>query len=289
MAMQIHAQTGRTMRLIDRIVFFSIVAGASLLPGCQATEPKRKPLSVLPLVVAEGVVNANASLIGGTLRAMGSVDGTITDADGVLRSFSLDGVLFYLSPSYLRFDLKKFGDRQILLGSNAEQYWVYNKQDDEFLCGVHGVDRELPIAFPIRPRQLLDALGLGPIGDSLGSESVGRVQRIETETQQILFLVRDEVGAVVVEKEYWLDRFAPRLIRRVLFRDGDGGLEMDSRLNDYRDPPEGGPMLPHKMEASWPGAGASLTFTISKWSVHPVVGPTGPQFSTPEACVTNGT
>jgi hypothetical protein len=307
--MRTWTQMGRSMRPIERKSFLSaavwVGGGLMLLVGCNGPGRTSQPLPALPRVVAERIVNANASLIDGTLRAMGSVDGTVTDEKGVRRSFSLDGVLFYLRPSYLRFDLKKFGDRQILLGSNAEQYWIYNKQDGAFRCSVHGDDEELSAAFPIRPRQLLDALGLSPIGDSfrelldalglsligdsLRDQSVGRVQRIETDSQQILFIVRDESGAMVVEKEYWLDRFAPRLIRRVVFRDGDGGLEMDSRLSDYRVSFDDGPLLPHLMEANWPGAGASLTFTIAKWSVHPAVGPTGPQFSTPEACTSNGT
>lgn len=275
------------MRLSERIAFV-FVGGVVVLSGCQ-NPPRIEPLPPLSRVLAEGIVNANASRIGGTLRAMGSVDGTATDADGVRRSFSLDGMMFYLSPSYLRFELKKFGDRQLLLGSNADRYWIYSKQDEKYRCGVHGVKQEVPADFPIKPQQLLDAFGLGPIVDSLRGESVGRAQRIQWETQQILFLVRDQSGAVVVEKEYWLDRFAPRLIRRVVFRDGDGAVEMESRLGDYRDFVEGGPLLPYLMEASWPRAGAKLTFTVSKWSVHPAVGPTGPQFSTPKACLTNGT
>jgi len=285
------------MRLIEKKSFLCAAAGVGvlvgvglmLLVGCNGPGRTSQPLPALPRVVAERIVNANASLIDGTLRAMGSVDGAVTDEKGVRRRFSLDGVLFYLRPSYLRFDLKKFGDRQILLGSNAEQYWIYNKQDGAYRCSVHGDDEALAGGFPIKPRQLLDALGLSPIGDSLRDKTVGRVQRIEADSQQILFIVRDESGAMVVEKEYWLDRFAPRLIRRVVFRDGDGRLEMDSRLSDYRVSFDGGPLLPHLMEASWPGAGASLTFTISKWSVHPAVGPTGPQFSTPEVCTSNGT
>jgi len=286
---RIRMQTGRAMPQPDRIALTVAVGALLVLAGCYHDRALRaKPLPALPRLLAEEIVNAKASRIGGTLRAMGSVDGTVTDADGVRRSFSLDGVMFYLSPSYLRFDLKKFGDRQLLLGSNADGYWVYSKQDETFRCGVHGLDEEVPVDFPIKPRQLLDAFGLGPIADSLRGESVGRVQRIDDQTQQILFLVRDESGGFVVEKEFWLDRFAPRLIRRVVFRDSDGSLEMESRLGDYRSFIEGGPLLPYQMEASWPRTGASLTFTIRKWSVHPSVGPTGPQFSTPKACITNG-
>ena len=44
----------------------------------------------------------------------------------------------YLAPRYFRFDLKSFGDRQILLGSNAEHFWFYSKQDDSYYCGHQG-------------------------------------------------------------------------------------------------------------------------------------------------------
>lgn len=277
------------MRLIDRLILVAIGTVLLLPVGCLGPQPTLKPLPPLPRATAEGIVNANALLVAGTLRAMGSVDGTVRDRDGTLRSFSLDGILFYLHPSYLRFDLKKFGDRQVLLGSNAEKFWVYSNQEDVFRCAQHGSDEDFPLEFPISPRQLLDALGLGPITDSFSEGSIGRVQRVESETQQILFLRRNDKGDVVVEKEYWLHRSRPRLISRVLFRDGNGNLEMDSRLSEYRKLDETGPLLPHKMEASWGDADASLTFTIEKWSVYPEVLPTGPQFATPEACGLSGT
>jgi len=265
-----------------------VVAGFGSLLGCRGPSPAR-PLPPLSRARAEGIVNANASRIDGTLRAIGSVDATVVDAKGARRSFSLDGVLFYLRPSFLRFDLKKFGDRQILLGSNDQQCWVFTKQDGAYRCGGRNGGALPPQDFPVQPQQLLDALGLAPITDSLRGDSIGRTQRIQEESQQILFLVRDESGDVVIEKEYWLDRFAPRLIRNVVFRDENGELEMASHLGDYRELGEGGPVLPYLMRARWPRAGVKLTFTISKWSLHPTVGPTGPQFSTPQECSVNGT
>ncbi len=260
-------------------------------------------LDPLPLRDAAAVVNANTARIEGTLRASGNVDGYVTDANGLKRHFDVDGVLFYLRPRYLRLDLKKFGERQLLLGSNVELYWVYDKQNDEYHCGRHGLDDGEAAAFPIRADQVLDALGLSWIGDraadpgdGAGAEDVpedaagrhraGRnyVQRVLEDHQELLFLARDEEGWSFIEKEYWLDRFAPRLIRRVIFRDADGVVEMESLLNDYRPMSPSGPFLPTSMTASWPEKGATMRFRIGKWESHLEVTPDGPQFAPPPQC-----
>ena len=262
-----------------------VVAGAAtamLLLGCH---PRPTPIRLdpIPMQKAIGIVNANIAKITGTLRASGSVDGFFTQADGRRRSFHLDGVLFYLAPSYFRFDLKKFGDRQLLLGSNETSYWVYNKQDDAFHCGRLGHPEDVPSNMPLRPQQMVAALGLSPI--SPANERLVPIQRIVDDYQQILFVGVDEHDRRVVEKEYWLDRSAPGLIGRVLFRDHNGVAEMESRLGDYRVLGLDGPMLPYTMVAEWPGQGVRLRFRVGTWRVEHRVKPDGPQFATPPACL----
>ncbi len=234
------------------------------------------------------VVNANLKTISGTLRASGWVDGAFVDDDGRLRSYNVDATFLYLAPGYVRFDLKSFGQRRFLFGSNADNYWFYNRQDKAFHCGLHG-DEEPEARMPVQPRQLIAALGLSPIAESneIGASPSGAaflVQRVLSDYQQILYLVYTDGGELSLQREYWLDRHAPRLIRKVVFRDPDGVTELESRLDDYQPLGPDGPWLPQVMIAEWPKSQARMRFRIGRWSVVEQVTPQGPQFATPAEC-----
>lgn len=284
------------------VITLAMAASTVALCGCP---PHDKGLVPDPISMDDAIriVNANAGKIGGTLRASGSVDGKFTDPDGRSHSYHLDGVLFYLAPVYVRFDLKSFGNRQLLFGSNAELFWYYGKQNDGYHCGHHDVPDDLAAEIPIQPAQIVDALGLTPIpvqcvrgeewadvaaangpGGLKPAERVRCVQRVVGEYQQILFLEHDEEGRVRLEKEYWLDRYQPRLIRGVVFRDSDGEVEMQSRLDKYRPLGPGGPMLPREMAADWPKSKSSMRFRVRRWSLVNQVGPDSIQFATPREC-----
>jgi hypothetical protein len=102
--------------------------------------------------------------------------------------------------------------------------------------------------------------------------------------QQILFIVRGEGATSAVEKEYWVDRTAPHSIRRVVFRNSDGLVEMESHLDDFRRIDAESPWLPHSMAARWPRNGAEMHFSVAKWSSVSQVQPDSIQFATPEQC-----
>jgi hypothetical protein len=258
--------------------------GGILFCGCRSAAP-RAPLEALPYSQAVGLVNDNTRRISGTLRAVGSVDGHFRETGGGRRSYHLDGVLFFLAPCYVRFDLKTFGERQFLFGSSIDQYWFYDKAEDSYHCGRHGVDEDLPEEMPVRPDQLIDALGLNRIPeDERGTAEVFPVHRVEPDHQEVLLIVRDPQGRAVVEKEYWLDRFLPRQVRRVVFRDGSGAVTMESELADYRLLSPEGPILPHSMSARWPGQESRMHFRVSRWTLEPSVSANSPQFAAPGEC-----
>ena len=253
--------------------------------GCPAPQ-KIDPFEPIPMRQAVRIVNRNAVRITGTLRAAGAVDGYFTTEDERQQNYHVDATLFYLAPGYLRFDFKKFGDRQVLFGSNDTDYWFYTKEDDRYYCGRHAAVDDLPPDIPIRPHQIGDALGLGPIAEDCGG--AGRpVQRVIDEYQQILCFVDDDQGRLLLEKEYWLDRYPPQLVRRVIFRDADGVVEMESRLDRYRSFWPDGPLLPGEMVADWPKTQAQMRFTVDKWSPVDQVKPGSIQFATPAECAGN--
>lgn len=260
-----------------------------IVSGCGHPRLAIDPLPPIPMRDAVRIVNDNVGKIAGTLRASGSVDGYFTNPNNGRRvNYSLDGTLFHLAPSYVRFDLKKFGDRQILFGSNEENYWFYSKEDDRFYCGRQGESDNVPAEIPVRSDQIVEALGLTMIGeDAWGGRVIRRVQRVDLDVQQILFVEVGEDGQAVLEKEYWLDRYPPRLVRRVVFRGADGVVTMESFLDDYRPIAAGGPLLPHKMAAEWPEKGARMRFDVGRWSAEEQVVPGGAQFATPAECRSN--
>lgn len=251
------------------------------LAGCGE---RREPLGALPARQAIGLVNANAVRITGTLRASGPVSGSFRTPNGRSRGYDVDGTLFFLAPSNLRLDFKALGGTQMLFGCNATHYWYHNKPDGDFyLSRPHGpVDPQLAEMIPIRPDQIVDALGLSAIPDPEGAELENPVvHRVEAEHQQVLFVRHDALGRASLWKEYWLDRYDPRLVGRVVFRDDNGELEMESRLSDYRRLGEDGPLLPMRIEARWPKVGASMTIRVRRWAMLPQIDAAGPQFTPP--------
>lgn len=261
----------------------SSVLAAALLPavgGCPAPK-SRVRLDPIPMRDAVRIINNNQSLIHGTLRASGTADGYFTTPDGHRRSFHLDATLFFLAPSYFRFDLKKFGDRQVLFGCNDERHWYYSKKDDVYLCGG-GAGDDLPTDMPVRPDQIVEALGLSRISD--GAIAAGLLQRVEEDNQQLLFVIYDDQGRPVLEKEYWLDRYAPRLVRRIVFRDSDGVVEMQSDLDEYRRLMPGGPWLPHVIRTRWSKSKARIDFRAGRWTAADQVEADSIQFATPPQC-----
>lgn len=252
-----------------------------LIPGCSsrgsrrvrnpgsAVRPNTGPvLNPLSKEDAIRLVNDNIAQLNGTVRATGSVDGYFMSPKSQRRfvNYSIDGTLFFMPPYYLRFDLKKLGDRQALFGANESHYWAYTKDDNSFTCGdVGGANPDLPV----RPNQIIEALGMTPISAGVP----GAKMKVQADYQHV----------VLGHKEYWLDRRAPRLIRKVIFRNRDGSVAMTSDLSDYRAMP-GGAFLPHLVNAEWPDRNARLRFDIGRWTMTPDVGPGGPQFATPPEC-----
>jgi len=271
---------GRGVRFLAAVA----CVAACILPltGCRGPSravPTLQPLPPIPLDASIELLNINTRQIDATLRASGPVDGSAVDENGKRHRFSANGILFFLQPLYLRFDVKKLGDRLFRFGSNATEFWLYSKEDDKFHCDRHD-DPDLPDKLAIRPDQIADALALAPI-DTAGHNIV---QRVTDRYQQLLFLGTDNAGRSMVEREYWIDRLPPRVVRRVVFRDADGVVEMESRLDDYRVLKDGALVLPFHLEATWPRAEMSLAFDVKSWRLVPQVHADGPQFATPREC-----
>ncbi|MFQ5461028.1 MAG: hypothetical protein ACE5E5_00205 [Phycisphaerae bacterium] len=265
-----------------RVALFAV---AMTCGACQPKTIEVVPARETPLARACAVVNGNVARIAGTLRATGPVDARVVDADGRTRTFSLDGTLFYLAPHFVRFDLKKLGATQVRVGSNATRFWYYAKDTDRYECGWHGRHRVRGWDLPIMPEELVEAFGLTPIPTGLiVPGEVTRLQRIERDYQQVLFLHESAGRGIRIAKEYWLDRYPPHLTRRVVFRNEIGGVDMLSNLGDYRRLGAGGPLLPHRLDVEWFDPPLKLRFKVRRWKSVPQVVEDGIQFRTPGEC-----
>lgn len=265
-----------------------------LLPtvgGC----PPPPPLPPMAPVRAEAAVRRverNRSLIQGPLRARGRAYGQIT-LEGRKRHFDLEAYLFFLQPHYFQLDLQDdLLGSQIKLGSNAEFYWFANKLDDDaYWCRRYdrlqeGRDPDLPI----QPGQLIECLGLSPLPWSAEASNGLLVQRILGDVQQLLYIPNKGEGGGLpwpaIEKEYWISRFEPGLISRIVFRDALGQTEMESVIDGYIPLGDGGPLLPRKLAVRWPtdgesGASGDLTLSTKSWTIYPDEGSDLPAFIPP--------
>jgi len=240
------------------------------LTGCPPPT-ERVPLDPIAMERAIGIVNANADRLTTCLKAEGDAACRFRTPDGKHYQSDLRGVLVVIPPRHLYGTLQSgLGTREILLGSDDEQYWLHVERDDDTLRYGHysALEDEPVSSLPLRPDQVIEALGLNPLPvDTRGH--LGPVQRIADAHQQLLFLTYDPTGQGIIRKEYWLDRHEPRLVRRILFRDALGRVAMDSLLDDHRRPEEGAPMLPHRVRIAWPLEEATLDFRIRTWNPMP--------------------
>ncbi|MCC7292396.1 MAG: hypothetical protein IT449_10090 [Phycisphaerales bacterium] len=252
--------------------------------GC--TPPSRPPpLDPLPIDQAVETINDNNRRIVGVLKAEGRVIARVRTSGDRVRTFDLEGILIYAPTDHLRFTLKHdlAGD-QLIVGANSEKYWFHDLTAEEppkvrsLDRLVNGRDRE----FPVQPRQIIEAIGLSPLPVGAELHPMRRpVQRVESEDQQLLFLDYDGTGAPRLEKEYWLARSDPRLVRRIVFRDGMGRIEMESQLSQHQPLGDIGPRVPFHIVVDWPLEGSRIEFSVSKWQMMMDKGKDLPAFQPP--------
>ncbi len=194
-------------------------------------------------------VEANRRLVVAGLKATGSIRLRFVDEDGKRRHFDLQGKLQVVEQTHLRLAMQTILGRDVVeVGMNDAKWWVWMREpEDHYYEGAPG-ESELMVrgALPLRAEQLMESLGLTEL------PAVGPAQRVVDEYQQLLFVSTREDGGQVIEKEYWLDRYAPWLIRRIVFRDEEGRVVLSSELDDYRAVGSGGLQLPHSLRLRWP-------------------------------------
>ncbi|MCK4660474.1 MAG: hypothetical protein KAV82_13210 [Phycisphaerae bacterium] len=244
-----------------------VLTGLLMLAAGCPPPPTMMPLEPLALDQAIETVNENTARISTGLKATGSVRGRFPDDQGQTRSFDLHGKMLLIPPHHLRFDVQNaLGRSEFLLGSNADFFWAHAERDeDTFRFGRHATpENERETDLPIRPDWMIEALGLNSLPESTTGIN-GPVQLIESDYQRLLFISYDFDGQGMIRKSYWLSRYPPRLVERVVFHDEIGNELLRSCLSDYRRSDATSPLLPHRIRVDWPMSKAWIEFSVRRW------------------------
>jgi len=241
----------------------------------------------MPIRDAISVVNQNNSGLQMTLKSKGGFARCqFTDPDGKKRKFDVDADLIVLCPRNMRLNMSVLGKSYFAFGSNQERYWVEQPDARALTWGRH--DRDIqPLAreLIIRPELIVQALGISLLPEDL-ADANGPVQRLTDDYQQLIFV--DHSGQAGggqaggrISKEFWLDRYSPQLIGRIVFRDPMGQIAMDAKLGNYKPIIPGGPLIPHRFEIDWPATEGHMLFTTRGWKMLPQVTEEHPAFQFP--------
>lgn len=242
---------------------FVVVGMGMLGAGCAREE--RVP-TFRPMREAVAVAEANRRLVTEGLKATGSVWLEFVDEGGTRRHFDLDGKLQVRPPGHMRFAMQSaLGRDEFEVGMNDVKWWVvvYRPRRRYFEGELGEPGPATAGSVPLRAEQLIESLGLGGLADGRSG------QRVVDDYQQLLFVEEGSDGRMVIAKECWLDRYAPWLVRRVLFRDDEGRVSLSAELNRYGAVGSEGLRLPYELRFSWPAEDAAMVYRVRRWEVKP--------------------
>lgn len=226
--------------------------------------PSGPPRTTFDVVYA---VEANAAKLTQALWSS-SVNTTarFRDQEGKHHTLNLDGSLLFARPRNFRMDLRPgLGDQVMGIGSNDEAFWVWIEPEEGTMrWGYHhNAGRPCCDQISVRPDQLLSALviaGLPAKTDGL----YGPVRKFE-KTHDVLTYHRAQ--PYFDHREYWVMRSPPFLVDMVVFRDELGRPVMSAILDEYEPAWDGGPLLPHSVNISWPPQDAKFTMEVDGYQM----------------------
>jgi hypothetical protein len=239
------------------------------LTGCP---PPRElpPPPQLSRSQAVAFVNRNNARIESAVQAKRvTASGHFTDDQGDRHNYNLEGGILYLRPHYLYFDLRQLGQTVMRFGSNELEYWLWIQPElDTLWWGTYaGLEQADPAIIPIRPDLLIEALGLNVLPD--GPEASRNVlYRVMGEHNQFLWAEWDADGTGYLDREYWLDRRPPHLIRKILARNEKGRLTFYAELDDHRLIRDTEALAAHRITLHWLEPDSVMCMRIGHWKVR---------------------
>lgn len=269
-------------RVERAVAILAFACGA--ISGCPPPQPARPPTPPRDSAEIVSLINDNNRRIDRPLYSPAvRVAAHFRDERGRPHDFNFDGTLLVRKPRELRLDLRHpLGEPVMGVGSNDDDFWAWVKPElSTFWWGRHRhVGKTCADPIPLRPEQLLETLGIHvlPTGDA---ELVGPARMYGNEFDRLLYLRRDEDGRFRLDREYWIERRPPHLVRVILFRDAYGRRAVNAWLGDYRPAWDGGPLVAHEVSVFWPEDDGRLSMSVSRFTVPSRISPRA--FARPEA------
>lgn len=221
-------------------------------------------------------VNANQAGIDQPVQCKGWVSFRFRDADGhTHRYLSDDASLIFAAPRGLRFDVRhSLAGSVAQFGSDGRRYWLWVEPETPKLWWGHWacVERGAATRLPIPPDQLLDALLLRPLPETLAD---GRPPRLEQRWAHY-WLVYDHQtpsGQSAGRREIRLDRCEPYQPVEIIDRRPDGRIVMHARLKSYARIGPDGPLTPRRYVVTWPLDDAKMNLDIHRARFRPELEP----------------
>jgi hypothetical protein len=244
-----------------QILYFCLLGcGGCPPPDIQPPPPPRPTAEVV------GNLQRNAArLESGIFGKHLSVNAKVRDEKRRSHSYNLEGTLLYRRPRDLRVDLHPgLGEQVMGIGSNTEEYWIWIEPEvGSMRWGKHAyVGKPCADSSAVMPHQLATSMGLGlPTSD----EGLSGPTRRSEEKFDVLQYTRQSGPDSIIDREYWVDRYPPFMVRKIIFRDNLGREAMVAVLDEYRADYAQAPLVPHHIEVRWPDNDSRLKMDISSF------------------------
>jgi len=194
-----------------------------------------------PMAVVIARVNTNSRKMDFLVRGGGvTARGEYVDGDR-RESFELHGTLLFRRPRRLYLKLSHVLGT-VEAGSDGSQVWFRGPEE--------WMREDTLEELPFRPDRLADVLGLGllPI-DTRGPR--GPMMLVAPDRYQLFFQDRLDNGQWYTTHRIDIDRYAPYLVRSIVFFEPGGHPVMQADLSDYRLIMGSEVWAPHRIRVDW--------------------------------------
>jgi len=209
-------------------------------------------------------VNNNLVRLQQPLQYKALVSFSFEDEQGRTRRFlGQEAALLYRGPQSLRFDVRSLTGVVAQFGSNDTRFWVWIEPElrkmwwGEWRSTTDGSLRRLPIP----PTDLLDALMLRPLPESLQGGLLPLLRK-EGDDHRLIFVRLGPDRQPSGWREIRLDPRAPYQPLEITDRTPEGKLVMHARLSNYQPVDSGGPVTPRSYVVDWPENRAEMRMDI---------------------------
>jgi len=252
--------------------------------GCNLLGPKRTPKDdpPPPLPTADDRKPSAEQLISYLNKQADHLESIETrsldiDVKAQGSTVSLDGSLYCQKPRNFKLVGRKLGMEQVLVGSNADRFWFYVKQDPSnalFHCSYTDFEKGVDLPYPFDPEWVLEALGMARItaGENTKvEEDRGHYKLIEETT-----LRGQKVKKLTVFHKGNSRDSQPQIVSRSMVDVATGKTLCTAVIKEVsRIPAERGDGLPPRyvvcprvIQLEWPQQDTKMTLDLGKMTVN---------------------